>query len=53
MRDECPAVLKVYMRDRPLGCLVDVGYIFHAEVEGLDDPMPPPEPEDSEPSKPE
>ncbi|MCO4321235.1 hypothetical protein [Aliidiomarina quisquiliarum] len=53
LRDECPPVLKVYMRDRPLGCLVDVGYIFPAEIEGLDDPMPPPEPEDSKPAKPE
>ncbi|RUO17939.1 hypothetical protein [Aliidiomarina haloalkalitolerans] len=52
VRDECPPFLKVRLREQPLGCLVDVDYIFPAEVEGLDDPMPPPEPEDFEVNKP-
>lgn len=41
--EDCPPILKFYMRRQPLGCLVNVGYVFHAEVEGLDEPMPPPE----------
>ncbi|RUO17965.1 hypothetical protein [Aliidiomarina haloalkalitolerans] len=52
VRDECPPVLKIFRRSQPLGCLVDVNYVFHAEIEGLDDPMPPPEPEDFEVNKP-
>ncbi|TCZ90072.1 hypothetical protein [Lysobacter sp. N42] len=38
--NECPNYLSVFLRERPLGCLVDVTYTFRSEIEGLDDPFP-------------